>query len=337
MMGAACLTIIGKFEFIVGGNATGIYVAAVQPNSPAAVQGLQPGDKLLKVNETELINMTREEAVLLLLNLQDTITMLVQFRPDEFEGVKQNNGDSFYIKTHFNYEQPRKNELSFKRGEIFHVTDTLFNGAVGSWQVHRVNRAGQDGEKGVIPNKTQAEEFALRDVGKKEGAEITKTGSFFRRRKPGGSAAARRSKSLNYEEIYSETIKFPAYEKVILKHPGIVRPVVIFGPVADIVRERLLRDYPEKFSAPTAAGESTDTVRPIRLSGIKQIIDQGKHALIDITPHGVERLTFAQLYPIVVFLKAESKQTIKEIRNGVVNNKQPSSLSLLRYRQLFLF
>jgi tight junction protein 1 len=255
--------------------------------------------------------------------------MLVQFKPDEYDGVKQ-NGDSFYIKTHFNYEQPRKNECSFKRGEIFHVTDTLHNGTVGSWQVYRVSRSGQDAEKGVIPNKTHAEEFALRDVTKKEGNEVTKTGSFFRRRKPGGSG--RRSKSLNYEEIYSETIKFPAYEKVVLKHPGFVRPVVLFGPVADIARERLLRDYPEKFAVPSTAGDSTDTSgpRPIRLSGIKQIIDQNKHALIDITPHGVERLVFAQLYPIVLFLKADSKQAVKEIRNGVINNKQQSSLSLLR-------
>ncbi|CAG7818080.1 unnamed protein product [Allacma fusca] len=316
---------------LTGGNATGIYVAAVQPNSPAAVQGLQPGDKILKVNETELISMTREEAVLLLLNLQDTITMLVHFKPDEFDGVNKQNGDSFYIRTHFNYEQPRKNEFTFKRGEVFHVTDTLFNGAVGSWQVYRVNKAGQDGEKGVIPNKTQADEFALRDIGtKKEGSELTKTGSFFRRRKPGGSG--RRSKSLNYEEIYSEAIKFPAYERVVLKHPGFVRPVVIFGPVADIARERLLRDYPEKFAVPSAAGESTDgsAPRPIRLSGIKQIIDQNKHALIDVTPHGVERLVFTQLYPIVLFLKADSKQAVKEIRNGVVNNKQQSSLSLLK-------
>ena len=44
--------------------------------------------------------------------------------------------------------------------------------------------------------------------------------------------------------------KFPAYERVSLKHPGFPRPVVIFGPVADLARERLLRDYPGKFASP---------------------------------------------------------------------------------------
>ena len=44
--------------------------------------------------------------------------------------------------------------------------------------------------------------------------------------------------------------KFPAYEKVTLKHPGFPRPVVIFGPIADLARERLLRDFPGKFASP---------------------------------------------------------------------------------------
>jgi predicted metalloprotease with PDZ domain len=34
---------------LTGGNQVGIFVTAVQPGSPAFVQGLQPGDKLLKV------------------------------------------------------------------------------------------------------------------------------------------------------------------------------------------------------------------------------------------------------------------------------------------------
>ena len=51
--------------------------------------------------------------------------------------------------------------------------------------------------------------------------------------------------------VWSESMsKFPAYERVSLRHPGFPRPVVIFGPVADIARERLLRDFPLKFASP---------------------------------------------------------------------------------------
>ena len=52
----------------------------------------------------------------------------------------------------------------------------------------------------------------------------------------------------------------------------------------------------------------------IRLSSIRSLVDQGRHALLDVTPNAVDRLNYAQLYPIVVFLRAESKHIIKEVR-----------------------
>lgn len=36
---------------LTGGNFVGIFVTAVQPGSPASLQGLQPGDKILKVSK----------------------------------------------------------------------------------------------------------------------------------------------------------------------------------------------------------------------------------------------------------------------------------------------
>lgn len=57
--------------------------------------------------------------------------------------------------------------------------------------------------------------------------------------------------------VWSESMsKFPAYERVSLRHPGFPRPVVIFGPVADLVRERLLRDFPLKFASPRKSASS---------------------------------------------------------------------------------
>lgn len=55
----------------------------------------------------------------------------------------------------------------------------------------------------------------------------------------------------------------------------------------------------------------------IRLSAIRDIMDRGKHALLDITPNAVDRLNYAQFYPIVILLRAESKQVIKDLRSGV--------------------
>ena len=84
---------------LTGGNEVGIFVTAVQPGSPAAQQGLQPGDKILKVNDRDMKGVTREEAVFYLLSLQDQINLIAQYRKDEYDQiVSLQKGDSFYIK-----------------------------------------------------------------------------------------------------------------------------------------------------------------------------------------------------------------------------------------------
>nr|CAD7440587.1 unnamed protein product [Timema bartmani] len=312
---------------LTGGNEVGIFVTAVQPGSPASLQGLQPGDKILKVNDMDMKCVTREEAVLFLLSLQDQIDLIVQHRKDEYEQiVASQRGDSFHIKAHFNYDQPNKGEMSFRKGDVFHVVDTLHNGVVGSWQVFRIGRNNQEVQKGIIPNKSRAEELATAQFNatKKEMSTSESRGSFFRRRR----GSHRRSKSLGRDHwddvVFSDSIsKFPAYERVVLRHPGFVRPVVLFGPVSDIARERLLKDYTDKFTSPQLDNNLEDIPKSqkssgiIRLSAIREIMDRGKHALLDITPNAVDRLNYAQFYPIVIFLRAESKHIIKELRAGL--------------------
>jgi len=56
-------------------------------------------------------------------------------------------------RTHFSYEVAEHGEMSFKRGDVFLVADTLYGGVVGSWQATRIVRnSPQDAKKGVIPN-----------------------------------------------------------------------------------------------------------------------------------------------------------------------------------------
>ncbi|KAG0432375.1 hypothetical protein HPB47_020893, partial [Ixodes persulcatus] len=236
---------------LTGGNRVGIFVTAVQPGSPASLQGLQAGDKILKVNNLDTRGMTREEAVLLLLNLQDQVHLVAQYCRDEYdEIVASQKGDSFYIRTHFSYESGGKGELSFHVGEVFRVVDTLHNGTVGSWLVFRLGRNHQEIQKGVIPNRTRAEELsqAQQSQAKKEASAESSRGSFFKRR------SARRAKALckdHWEDVLCDGLsKFPAYERVTLKHPGFIRPVVLFGPMADVARDKLLRDYPDKYASP---------------------------------------------------------------------------------------
>ncbi|XP_044740428.1 tight junction protein ZO-1 isoform X3 [Chrysoperla carnea] len=324
---------------LTGGNHSGIFVTAVQPGSPASLQGLQPGDKILKVNDMDMTGVTREEAVLFLLSLQDRIELIVQLCKDEYDAiVASQKGDSFYIKTHFHYESPVKGEMTFRSGDIFHVIDTLYNGVVGCWQVYRIGRNNQEVQKGIIPNKARAEELATAQFNatKKEMSANESRGSFFRRRR----SSNRRSKSLGKEHwddiLFSDSVsKFPAYERVVLRHPGFMRPVILFGPIADMAREKLLKDFPDKFISPQLENGMDESQKPqksshiIRLSAIRDVISTGKHALLDITPNAVERLNYAQLYPIVVFLKADSKIVIKQLRQGLPKSAHKSSKKLL--------
>lgn len=63
--------------------------------------------------------------------------------------------------------------------------------------------------------------------------------------------------------------------------------------------------------------KSQKTSGIIRLSAIRNIMETGTHALLDITPNAVDRLNYAQFYPIVIFLRADSKHVVKELRSGL--------------------
>ncbi|XP_047738388.1 tight junction protein ZO-2 [Hyalella azteca] len=313
---------------LTGGNEVGIFVTAVQPGSQAQLQGIVPGDKVLKVNDMDLTNMTREDAVLYLMSQQDQIELLVQTRLFDYQQIlASQKGDLFYIKTHFHYDPEGTGELSFRSGDIFRVVDTLHCGVVGAWQVERIGRNNQETQRGTIPNRARAEELATAqfNAAKKEQTQSESRSGFFKRRRN-----SRRSKSLgkdHWEDVmFGESVsKFPAYERVSLQHPGFVRPVVLFGPLADVARTKLLADNPDKFSSPQldSNGEKQQA-SIIRLSAIREIVERNKHAVLDITPSAVDRLNYAQFYPIVVYLRVESKQAVKEMRAGYPKGRQSS-------------
>lgn len=53
-----------------------------------------------------------------------------------------------------------------------------------------------------------------------------------------------------------------------------------------------------------------------------------KHAVLDITPNAVDRLNYAQWYPIVVFLNPDSKQGVKNMRTRLCPESRKSARKL---------
>ncbi|XP_060891596.1 tight junction protein ZO-1 isoform X5 [Labrus mixtus] len=318
---------------LAGGNDVGIFVAGVLEDSPAAKEGLEEGDQILRVNNVDFANIIREEAVLFLLDLPkgEEVTILAQKKKDVYRRIVESDvGDSFYIRTHFEYEKESPYGLSFNKGEVFRVVDTLYNGKLGSWLAIRIGKNHQEVERGIIPNKNRAEQLSSVQytLPKTAGGDRA---DFWRFR---GLRSSKRNLRKSREDLSSQPVqtKFPAYERVVLREAGFLRPVVIFGPIADVAREKLSREETELFelakSEPRDAGTDQRSSGIIRLHTIKQIIDRDKHAVLDITPNAVDRLNYAQWYPIVVFLNPDNKQGVKNMRTRLCPESRKSARKL---------
>ncbi|XP_047437677.1 tight junction protein ZO-1 isoform X3 [Mugil cephalus] len=318
---------------LAGGNDVGIFVAGVLEDSPAAKEGLEEGDQILRVNNVDFANIIREEAVLFLLDLPrgEEVTILAQKKKDVYRRIVESDvGDSFYIRTHFEYEKESPYGLSFNKGEVFRVVDTLYNGKLGSWLAIRIGKNHQEVERGIIPNKNRAEQLSSVQytLPKTPGGDRA---DFWRFR---GLRSSKRNLRKSREDLSAQPVqtKFPAYERVVLREAGFLRPVVIFGPIADVAREKLAREEPDIFelakSEPRDAGTDQKSSGIIRLHTIKQIIDRDKHAVLDITPNAVDRLNYAQWYPIVVFLNPDTKQGVKNMRTRLCPESRKSARKL---------
>uniref|UniRef100_A0AAZ3R8M4 Tight junction protein ZO-1-like n=1 Tax=Oncorhynchus tshawytscha TaxID=74940 RepID=A0AAZ3R8M4_ONCTS len=318
---------------LAGGNDVGIFVAGVLEDSPAAKEGLEEGDQILRVNNVDFANIIREEAVLFLLDLPkgEEVTILAQKKKDVYRRIVESDvGDSFYIRTHFEYEKESPYGLSFNKGEVFRVVDTLYNGKLGSWLAIRIGKNHQEVERGIIPNKNRAEQLSSVQYSLPKTAGGDRA-DFWRFR---GLRSSKRNLRKSREDLSAQPVqsKFPAYERVVLREAGFLRPVVIFGPIADVAREKLSREEPDLFelakSEPRDAGTDQRSSGIIRLHTIKQIIDRDKHAVLDITPNAVDRLNYAQWYPIVVFLNPDNKQGVKNMRTRLCSESRKSARKL---------
>ncbi|CAL9683227.1 unnamed protein product [Knipowitschia caucasica] len=318
---------------LAGGNDVGIFIAGVQEDSAAELEGLRMGDQIMKVNTMDFRGMVREDAVLYLLEIPkgEEVTILAQSKPEVYRDILDSGrGDSFFIRTHFEYEKEAPQSLPFSRGEIFKVTDTLYDGKLGHWLAIRTDKDNQLLEKGIIPNKSRAEQMSnVQNAAR--AASGNDRGDFWRLR--GQRAAKKKDLRKSREDLSATpvTTRFPAYERVVLREAGFRRPVVIFGPIADAVNEKLATDLPNEFviakTEPKDAG-SEKSSGVVRLNTIRLIIEQDLHALLDVTPKAVDTLNYTQWYPIVVFLNPDSKQGVKTMRNRLVPGSSRSARKL---------
>ncbi|XP_037326385.2 tight junction protein ZO-3 isoform X2 [Pungitius pungitius] len=330
---------------LVGGNDVGIFVGGVQPNSPAYEEGMKEGDQIMQVNGVDFGHFTREEAANFLLNIKrgERVDICTQNKMDIYKKIiKSNLADNFYIRTHFDHEADGPVGLSFTRGEVFRVVDTMHRGKMGNWLASRMGNDLHEMDKGTIPNQARAETLASIEQAQRAGGgggERQVSGpraEFWKLRGLRGNKKNEKNVRRSREDLMQITIqgKFPAYERVLLREANFKRPIVILGPLNDVAMAKLAREMPDNYevadmvprSGGGGGGDDGSTV--IKLDTVRIIAEKDKHPLLDITPTAVERLNYIQYHPMVLFLDPHSRKDVKAMRQKYNPDSSKSSRRL---------
>uniref|UniRef100_A0A8D8UIA2 Disks large 1 tumor suppressor protein n=1 Tax=Cacopsylla melanoneura TaxID=428564 RepID=A0A8D8UIA2_9HEMI len=169
------------FNIVGGEDGEGIFVSFILQGGPADVSGeLKRGDQILSVNGINLKNATHEEAAQALKGAGQTVTIVAQYKPDEYNKfeakildlkqqlsqvtstgtlLRTSQKRSLYVRALFDYD-PTKDDglpsrgLPFHYGDILHVTNASDD---EWWQARRVLPSGDEQGIGIVPSKKRWE------------------------------------------------------------------------------------------------------------------------------------------------------------------------------------
>ncbi|XP_037038795.1 disks large homolog 5 isoform X2 [Bradysia coprophila] len=338
---------------LLGGNAVGIYVHDVQKNSLAESAGMRKGDQILEYNGADLRRVTAEHAANEISKPAEKVTVIVQYNLKKFNKIKDEAGDSLYIRVGFDRTGDLgEGELRFVKDDVLYVDTTIFRGVFGQWRAWKLDEYGHRLECGIIPSQLKVEE-ELRLLGDvTDGDSTTRRGStsarrsFFRRKKHPRSSS-RDSKELasfsntqlswfSDSGMLSEEGTIPSYQRVERLDYSVCRPVLILGPLSECVADKMIKnDFPQQFERclMTKMNCSQDAMEKglqnnilidyrkrdsiyecTTVQAIRDICDKNRHCIIDVCISAVERLHRLQIFPIVLLLHFKSAKQIKEIQ-----------------------
>ncbi|XP_041111890.1 disks large homolog 3-like isoform X3 [Polyodon spathula] len=215
------------FNIVGGEDGEGIFVSFILAGGPADLSGeLRRGDRILSVNGVNLRSATHEQAAAALKRAGQTVTIIAQYRPEEYSRFESKIHDlreqmmnssmssgsgslrtsekrSLYVRALFDYDRTRDSclpsqGLSFLYGDILHVINASDD---EWWQARLVTPHGESEQIGVIPSKKRVE--------KKERARL-KTVKFHAR--TGMIESNRQSVKSKRKKSFNLSRKFPFYK-----------------------------------------------------------------------------------------------------------------------------
>ncbi|CAG2169841.1 unnamed protein product [Oppiella nova] len=168
------------FNIVGGEDGEGIFISFILAGGPADLCGeLKRGDQVMSVNGVDLRGATHEQAAQALKNAGQTVTLVIQYRPEEYNRFEAKIHDlrehmmmnttgtlrtsqkkSLHVRALFDYDPLRDSGLPsrglpFRFGDILHV----INASDDEWWQSR--KLLPDGEEetgfGIIPSKRRVE------------------------------------------------------------------------------------------------------------------------------------------------------------------------------------
>ncbi|XP_016303305.1 disks large homolog 1 isoform X4 [Sinocyclocheilus anshuiensis] len=211
------------FNIVGGEDGEGIFISFILAGGPADLCGeLRKGDRIISVNGVDLRSATHEQAAAALKNAGQTVTIVAQYRPEEYSrfeakihdlreqmmnsSISSGSGSlrtsqkrTLYVRALFDYDITKDSGLpsqglNFHFGDILHVLNASDE---EWWQAQHVTPDGEMEEMGVIPSKKRVE--------RKERARLKTVKFNSKSRDKGQSLNDKRKKNL-----FSR--KFPFYK-----------------------------------------------------------------------------------------------------------------------------
>ncbi|XP_057666199.1 disks large 1 tumor suppressor protein isoform X21 [Diorhabda carinulata] len=148
-----------------------------------------------------------------------------------------------------------------------------------------------------------------------------------------------------------------SYEPVQQLLINYTRPVIVLGPLKDRINDDLISEFPDKFGSCVPhttrpkreyevdgrdyhfvasreqmerdiqnhlfieAGQYNDNLYGTSVASVREVADKGKHCILDVSGNAIKRLQVAQLYPIAIFVKPKSVESIMEMNKRMTEEQ----------------
>uniref|UniRef100_A0A671YWI7 Disks large homolog 1 n=1 Tax=Sparus aurata TaxID=8175 RepID=A0A671YWI7_SPAAU len=327
------------FNIVGGEDGEGIFISFILAGGPADLCGeLRKGDRILSVNGVDLSTATHEQAAAALKNAGQTVTIVAQYRPEEYSrfeakihdlreqmmtssvsssstSLRSTQKRTLYVRALFDYDGSASDLTTPNQALPFHFGDILHVSSAGEeewWPARHLSPPPPNcPEVGVIPSRRRSEFKEHFYTGQEETL-------------------------LTYQPVMQQEVNY-------------TRPVIVLGPMKDRVNDDLISEFPDKFGSCVPhttrprrdyevdgrdyhfmssrelmereiqdhkfieAGQYNNHLYGTSIQSVKEVAEKGKHCILDVSGNAIKRLQLAGLHPIAIFIRPRNVDNILEM------------------------